>query len=56
MICHPLLVPESPSDELLLRGTVAGVSDFEATHNGEAGATVSTKGDAGVRLKVYSWS
>lgn len=36
MICHPLLVPELPSDELLLRGMLAGFNVFEATHNGQA--------------------
>lgn len=30
------MVPELPSDELLLRGMLAGFNVFEATHNGQA--------------------
>lgn len=34
-----LLVSESLSDELLLRGILAGFNRFEATHNGQAGVS-----------------
>ena len=52
MICHPLLVPELPSDELLLRGMLAGFTMFEATHSGQAG--VSSVQKRGCRCKTES--
>lgn len=44
MICHLLLVPESPSDELLLGGMLAGFTLFEATHNGKQESYVQKRG------------